>query len=171
MLPCRKTTYIYEKNCNEARNVLRDPRKRYCAHQQRLENPDCAKNQSDWRIRYRALLKKNDILYCTLIRLRVKIFKRLTTTCPISSTVSLFALKVKKENHIFGRIRIQSEEARWRLVQPGKHTSRHSISISHERISDNMSHLALLHWLKKGFINIRSQASVPFIEWTSSKER
>ena len=26
-------------------------------------------------------------------------------------------------------------------------------------------------WLKKGFIKIRNQASVPFIEWTSSKER
>ena len=112
--------------------------------------------------------QKKDILYCTLIRLRVIIFKRLTATCPISSTVSLFVLKVKKENHIFGRIQIQSEEARWRFVQLGKHTSRHSISISHERISDNMSHFALLHWLKKGFINIRSQASVPLIEWTRS---
>ena len=115
--------------------------------------------------------RKNDILYCTRIKLRVKIFKRLTTTCPISSTVSLFVLKVKKENYIFGLIRIQSEEARWRFVQLGKHTSRYSMSISHERISDNMSHFALLHWHKKGFINIGSQASVPFIEWTSSKER
>ena len=30
-----KTTYIYEKICNKARNVFRDPRKCYCAHWQR----------------------------------------------------------------------------------------------------------------------------------------
>ena len=43
--------------------------------------------------------KNNDILYCTTIRLRDKIFKRLTTTSPISSVLSPFVLKVKKEYH------------------------------------------------------------------------
>ena len=41
------------KNGNEGWDVLGDLRKR--AHGQRLENTERAKNQSDCRIRYRAL--------------------------------------------------------------------------------------------------------------------
>ena len=36
-------------------------RKRYCDRGQRWENPDRAKNQSDYRIRYRARLEKNEM--------------------------------------------------------------------------------------------------------------
>ena len=57
------------------------------------------------------------------------------------------------------------------IYTAGKAQSRHSISISNETISDSMPHFALLYWLKKGFINIKSQASVPFIKWTASQER
>ena len=56
--------------------------------------------------------KNNDILYCTRKRLKVKIYKRLTTTCPISSVVFLFFLKVKEEYHIFSLIQILSDETR-----------------------------------------------------------
>ena len=55
----------------------KNSRQRYnCDRGQRQENPDRAKNQSDCRIRYRALLEKNNITYymtekitneCTLI--------------------------------------------------------------------------------------------------------
>ena len=48
--------------------------------------------------------KKKTMIYCIVPRLRVKIFKRPTTTSPISSVVSPFVLKVKKEYHIFSRI-------------------------------------------------------------------
>ena len=94
--------------------------------------------------------KNNDLLYCTTIRLRVKIFKRLTTTSPISSVVSPFVLKVKKEYHIFSRIWIQSDETLWRFIQLRKHTPEHSMSIIHE-ISDSMSHFALLYCLIRRF--------------------
>ena len=40
------------------RDVLGDSRKRYLALGQRYENTDRAKNQSDCRIRYRALKEK-----------------------------------------------------------------------------------------------------------------
>ena len=43
------------KNGNEGWDVLGDLRKRYSARGQRLENTERAKNQSDCRIRYRAL--------------------------------------------------------------------------------------------------------------------
>ena len=42
------------------RDVLGDSRKRYRALGQRYENTDRAKNQSDCRIRYRALQKKKN---------------------------------------------------------------------------------------------------------------
>ena len=41
------------------KDVLGDSRKRYRALRQRYENTDRAKNQSDCRIRYRALQEKN----------------------------------------------------------------------------------------------------------------
>ena len=46
------------KNGNGGRDVLSDSRKRYHACGQRWDNTDRAKNKSDCRICYRALLQK-----------------------------------------------------------------------------------------------------------------
>ena len=50
---------MFMKNASEGRDVLGDSRKRYSARGQRYKNTDRAKNQSDCRIRYRALREKN----------------------------------------------------------------------------------------------------------------
>ena len=47
------------KNGNESWDVLGDSRKRYHGPWAEIGNTDRVKNQSDCRIRYRALLKKN----------------------------------------------------------------------------------------------------------------
>ena len=47
------------KNGNEIWDVLGDSRKRYRGPWAEMENTDQVKNQSDCRIRYRALSKKN----------------------------------------------------------------------------------------------------------------
>ena len=46
------------KNCNEAGDVVGDSCKRYRARGQGWEDPDRTKNQSERRIRYRALREK-----------------------------------------------------------------------------------------------------------------
>jgi len=47
------------KLSNEKKNSRKkNSRKRYCERGQRQENPDCAKNQSDCRVPYRARLEK-----------------------------------------------------------------------------------------------------------------
>ena len=56
------------KNGNEGWDVLGDLRKR--ARGQRLENTERAKNQSDCRIRYRALWEKNIKLSYPLLKYR-----------------------------------------------------------------------------------------------------
>ena len=50
-------------NGSEGGHVLSDWRKRYRARGQRKENTDRAKNQLVCRIRYRALLEKNNKKY------------------------------------------------------------------------------------------------------------
>ena len=48
------------KNGNEARDLLGNSRQRSCTRPRiAIENPDLTKNQSDSRIRYRALREKN----------------------------------------------------------------------------------------------------------------
>ena len=52
------------KNGNECWDVLGDSRKRYCDPWAEIGNTDRVKNQSDCRIRYRALQKKNNEKVC-----------------------------------------------------------------------------------------------------------
>ena len=51
------------KNGNEIWDVLGDSRKRYRGPWAEMENTDQVKNQSDCRIRYRALSKKIYVIY------------------------------------------------------------------------------------------------------------
>ena len=61
------------KNGSEAKAVPGDSRKRYRARGQRQEKTDCAENQSDCKIRYRASEKKNLYLdQVTLTKLLLK---------------------------------------------------------------------------------------------------
>ena len=67
LLSQKNEIYLW-KNGNECRDVLGNSRKRYryVARGQRKENTDLEKNQSDCRIRYRAIWKKNNESYLSL---------------------------------------------------------------------------------------------------------
>ena len=53
--------FIFSKLSNEKKtHGKKNSRKRYCERGQRQENPECANNQSDCRVRYRARLEKNN---------------------------------------------------------------------------------------------------------------
>ena len=49
---------MFMKNCNENKDVLGNSRKPYRCPWAEKENTNRVKNQSDYRIRYRALWKK-----------------------------------------------------------------------------------------------------------------
>ena len=59
------------KNCNEAGDVVGDSYKRYRARGQRWEDPDRTKNQSERRIRYRALREKYEYMLFTSREVRI----------------------------------------------------------------------------------------------------
>ena len=54
---------FFAKLSNEEKLTEKNSRKRYCDRGQRQEIPDRTKNKSDYRIRYRARLEKNKVVY------------------------------------------------------------------------------------------------------------
>ena len=57
----RRSPLVHSRKLAEHGNFTRAVSRRYRDRGQRKENPDRAKNQSDWRICYRALLEKINI--------------------------------------------------------------------------------------------------------------
>ena len=67
----RRSPLVHSRKLAEHDNFTRAVSHRYRDRGQRQENPDRAKNQSDCRIRYRALLEKNKYMLFTGQEVRI----------------------------------------------------------------------------------------------------